>query len=78
MDYSVYNIDSYYDVNGLQDSTEIKFIQYSTRDEFWRGRNEFGWSIGKESPLNITHYNARNVPFIGFALQKYLINFKVK
>lgn len=41
----------------------------------WRrdGRNEFGRPIGKESPLNITHYNVRNVPFKGFALQKYVI-----
>lgn len=37
MDYSVYNVDSYYYVNGLQDSTKIKFIHYWTRDEFGRG-----------------------------------------
>lgn len=84
MDYSVYNIDSHYDVDGFQDLTEIKFIHYWTRDEFWRrrdGRNEFGWPIGKESPLNITHYNARDVANLLKVLHyksRFCINFQFK
>lgn len=59
MDYSVYYIECYYDVNSLQDSTEIQLTHYLTRDEFLRGHNEFGRPIGRRKPALIS----RNVPY---------------